>query len=671
VSDADLIALAEQAGIAPRWRDAYGHDRDVSGDTLRAVLASLGLPAASDAELAESRERLREQDSGTILPPLLTAAVGQAITLPVRPGQYRLILADGHTVEGQAEDTGTGQARLPPVSEPGYHQVQIGEAETTLAVAPVQCIFLTDLAPGGRLWGLAVQLYSLRRPGDGGIGDFAALREFAQGAAKQGAAAVAISPVHAQFSADPGRFSPYAPSSRSLLNVVHSALSEVEPEDAEEMARLESLKLIDWPAATRLRMRAFRRTFEHTGRHDPALAEFRREMGDVLESHARFEALHAHFFGADAGKWHWRSWPEECRNPSSPAVARFAEDHAQEVAFHAWLQFLADQGLKAAQKAARQAGMPIGLVADLAVGTDGGGSQSWSRPDQMLTGLTIGAPPDALGPQGQNWGLVGFSPHGLVQSGFAAFLEMLRASLRHAGGVRIDHAMGLTRLWVLPEGATPADGAYLHFPERDLLRLIALESWRNRAVVLGEDLGTVPEGFRERLGEAGVMGMRVLWFERHGAWFSRPSEWTRNAVAMTSTHDIPTVAGWWTGTDLDWRARLGLIRDEAKERAERDQDRVALWNAFLDSGSAAGEPPPTESGPVVNAAIPHVGRAACELVMLPMEDALGETEQPNLPGTIDEHPNWRCRLPAAADTLLGKPEVAERLTTLASARKRP
>ena len=515
-----------------------------------------------------------------------------------------------------------------------------------------------------------MQLYGLRRPGDGGIGDFAALRDFVRSAASHGAAAVAISPVHAQFSADPGRFSPYAPSSRSLLNVIHAALPEPEPEDAAELARLESLPLADWPAAICLRLRGFRRAFARAGRDAPEFGEFRRAHGDLLESHARFEALHAHFFGADPGKWDWRTWPEAFRDPRSPAVERFAQDHAEEVAFHAWLQFLADQGLQSAQRAARDAGMPVGLIADLAVGTDAGGSHSWSRPHEMLTGLTVGAPPDALGPQGQNWGLVGFSPRGLAMSGFSAFLEMLRAALRHAGGVRIDHAMGLTRLWVLPEGASAADGAYLHFPETDFLRLIALESWRHRAIVLGEDLGTVPEGFRHRLGEAGVMGLRVLWFERDGGWFTRPSGWTRDAVAMTSTHDVPTVAGWWSGADLDWRARLDLVRDEAEARAARERDRTALWNAFIDSGAAQGEPPPPgEPAPAVDAAIAHVGRAACELVLLPVEDALGEPEQPNLPGTLDEHPNWRRRLPGRPMCCSTHRAAAARLASLAAARK--
>ena len=316
--------------------------------------------------------------------------------------------------------------------------------------------------------------------------------------------------------------------------------------------------------------------------------------------------------------------------------------------------------------------MPIGLIADLAVGADSGGSHCWSRQEETLIGLTVGAPPDLLAPKGQNWGLAAFSPRGLVKNGFGAYLEMLRAAMRHAGGVRIDHAMGLARLWVVPEGAESSEGAYLHFPLQDMLRLIALESSRHRAIVLGEDLGTVPEGFQDALQAAAVLGMRVLWFERNEHGFTPPRTWSRGAAAMTSTHDLATVAGWWTGRDLEWRSRLDLMGDEANVRREHDErtrDRGLLWAAFRESGAAQEEPPaPEHPMPAVDAAVRHMGTAACDLVMLPVEDALGSVEQPNLPGTLDQHPNWRRRLPGFADDLLDRPDVIGRLDALDRAR---
>ncbi len=667
MSDAELVGLAEAAGVAPRWKDAFGAVQEVTPDTLRAVLRALDVPADTEAEIRDSRARLAEQAAATSeLPPLITALSGQELRLPVKVGRFRVTLEDGTSFEGEARHEGEWSI-LPTIDIPGYHELALADTTITLAVAPGRCLRPHEITGQARSWGLAVQLYALRRAGDGGIGDFAALRDFVGAAARHGAQAVAISPVHAQFSADPDRFSPYAPSSRVMLNVLHAAL----PEDTSDTqrAQLEALALVDWPAGSRHRLAALRRLYDQ-GRDRAALDRFRAEQGEGLERHARFEALHAHLFGEDPGRWNWRDWPDAYREPANRAVGAFAEAHAGEVGFHAWLQFRADQGLAEAQHAARAAGMKIGLISDLAVGTDAGGSHAWSRQDETLIGLTVGAPPDLLAPAGQNWGLVAFSSRGLRRHGYGAFLEMIRAALRHAGGVRIDHVMGLNRLWVIPEGGAAGDGAYLGFPEHDLLRLVALESHRHRAIMLGEDLGTVPEGFSDRLRDAGVMGLRVLWFERDQQQrFKPPTTWTPEATAMTSTHDLATIAGWWEGRDLDLRAGIGHMRDEGAERAGREADRGAIWQAFRDSGAAAGEPPASaDPARAVDAAVAHVGVSACELMLLPVEDALGLPEQPNLPGTIDEHPNWRRRLSAPAAGVLDDPACAARLAALSGQR---
>ncbi len=597
MSDAHLVALAEQAGIVPRWRDYRGTMRDVAPAVLREVLAALGFPAGSESQFRDSERRLREEQQGAGLPPLILADEGRPIPLRVPPGRFRVLLEDGMAFEGAA-DAAAGGAVIPPIAIPGYHLLEIGTAQTTIAVAPPRCFSLADAGAepgqadnaGRRPWGLAVQLYALRRDGDGGIGDFTALRRFVGSAARHGAAAVAISPVHAQFSADPDRFSPYAPSSRLALSVCHVDLDELgaglplEPAAAAERERLEALALIDWPAAARARLSRLRRICRDFASLPVAL---RREFADFaarrpdMESHARFEALHAQFFGSDPGRWHWRSWPEQYRDPLGPAVDSFAREHADEVRFHFFLQFLAERQLQAAQAAARAAGMKVGLIADLAVGSDSGGSQGWSRQNEMLIGLTIGAPPDLLNLQGQNWGVAAFSPSGLRRNGYGGFIDMLRAALRHAGGLRIDHVMGLGRLWVVPEGAGAMDGAYVRFPLDDMLRLVALESRRHRGIVLGEDLGTVAEGFRARLEERRIMGLRVLWFERDAETFHSPATWTRDTVGMTSTHDVPTVAGWWRGRDLDWRKQLNMIGDdqavwfEYRESQQRPRPAVA------------------------------------------------------------------------------------------------
>ena len=658
-----LHELAEAAGIAPRWKDVHGHWHQVGDDSLRSVLGSLGLAASNDAETADS---LREVRQPSHLPPLITGDADGRIRLPVPAGRYEIVLEDGTTRSGSARDEGGAAFEVPDV--PGYHRLRIAGEEVTLAVAPARGWTVANATPG-RPWGLAVQLYSLRRPGDGGLGDFGGLARFVPEAARSGAAAVAISPVHAQFSATPDRFSPYSPSSRTLLNVLHADL-ELRGRAAR---RLEAADLVDWPAASRLRFARLAEMFD-AAEGTPLWQEFqafRANQAESLEGHARFEALHAHFV-AQGGPWHWRDWPGGLSDCNSPAVQAFAAGHAREVTRHAFYQFLADRSLAAAQRAARDAGMPIGLISDLAVGVDSGGSQCWAWPDQTLLGLSVGAPPDLLNTHGQDWGLAAFSPRGLQMNGYRVYLDMLRAAMRHAGGVRIDHAMGLARLWMVPLGAGPAEGAYLHFPVDDMLRLIRLESLRNRAVVLGEDLGTLPEGFQGRISSAGMLGMRVLWFERaQDQGFTAPANWDRGAVAMTSTHDLATVAGWWSGHDCVWRHRVGAIDDGGlqREREERGRDRQMLWSAMRASGSAQGEPPaPDQPGPAVDAAVNHVGSAACDLAIIPMEDVLGLQEQPNLPGTLDQHPNWSRRLPGLAGELLQQPAVATRLRGLHAVR---
>jgi len=275
-----------------------------------------------------------------------------------------------------------------------------------------------------------------------------------------------------------------------------------------------------------------------------------------LQDHACFEALQL----AMQPRLGWRQWPVDLQDPGSFAVRAFADAHAEEVLYHQFLQWLTDRSLGEATAQARNAGMRIGLIGDLAVGMDPSGSHAWGNRRDVLLGLTIGAPPDLLNPTGQDWGLTSFSPRALEQNGFGPFIAMLRSTMRHFGGIRVDHAMGLSRLWLVPEGLSPADGAYLTYPVQDLMRLLALESVRHNVVVIGEDLGTVPEGFHEMMEQGGIHGMRVLWFERDQHTRFLPSRgWSNTAVAMTSTHDLPTVAGWWTGTDIEVRHRHGRL----------------------------------------------------------------------------------------------------------------
>ena len=703
MSDTAIFQLAEAAGFAREYRSAFGEQKQATAEALHALLEAVGLPCTSEAQCRESHVRLAALKCGERLPPLVTATVGQPIRLPAvqrLAGRcYRIEFEPGGHVDGRFADDFGGGLELAPVDCGGYHRLLVDDSAITLAVAPPRCFGVADAlgaagaagvaepAPG--LWALGAQLYSLRRPGDGGIGDFSGLAQLAHAAAGRGASALAISPVHAMFSADVGRFSPYGPSSRLFLNALHidpgsvlgpdalaAAIDTLDADARSALQRLEQLPLIDWPAATTLRLRLLRRLFEMYSNREAGdeLEQFRLEAGDALRDHARFEALHAWRL-AHGESGDWRTWPAALCEPRAPGVAAFAAQHAEEVAFHEFLQWQAARGMRGAQQAARAAGMPIGLIADLAVGADNGGSQAWSRQDEIINGVSVGAPPDQLNARGQSWGLGAFSPHAMKAGGFHAYIEMLRATFAYAGGARIDHVLGLSRLWLVPDGASPEQGAYLHYPMEDLLRLIALESWRHRSIVIGEDLGTVPHGFDQQLAQAGLLGIRVLLFQRDGNRFLQPPEWPAKAIATTATHDLPTLAGWWAGRDIEWRSRLDLLeigQSEAQARDARAHERREMWRALTEAGCASGDLPDSEAGVApVDEAVRFVAATPAPLAVLPLEDALGLPEQPNLPGTVDSHPNWRRRLPGTVDTLLEQPAAARRLAILDRARPRP
>jgi 4-alpha-glucanotransferase len=655
--------------------------------------------------------------------------VGVPATLPalsVTAGRkrlaYRLHLEDGDTVEGTTEiDPTSGASLLLPVDVPGYHHVELGNVRLSLIVAPPHAYRLPDTE---RRWGMNVPLYALRSQGDGGLGHYGAVADAAVAAASRGATALAISPAHAMFGARPTQYSPYSPSNRQWYNVTHidpAALCGM-PEAMEAARHLrlvsgyaqrERQRLVNWPAASGARLQVLRHLYdlrEHwlSTEQADSLRRFRRDGRDSLEAHARFEMLHERLHSTHGDDW--RRWPGGLRSPWTPQSERMAFEHADVVAFHVFLQWLAFQGLRHAHAQARGAGMETGLIADMAVGVDSTGSEAWSDGGHLLDGISLGAPPDAFNAAGQVWGLTTFSPWAFARRGYRPFIATLRAALAFSGGLRIDHVLGLSRLWVCPVGAPASAGAYLRYPLNELLAIVALESSRHRAIVIGEDLGTVPGDFRARVAAQGVLGTDVLWFARgpappetptKPAAFLAPSQWRVDAVATTSTHDLPTAVGWWTGRDIAWRVRLAPSSIDARAaRRTRREDRTALWQAMSaagvvnDSGHAAAHPDvgevsgvdagvdagvdetdatPKPAGraparPPLDAIVNFVALSASPLVLLPITDAVGAREADNLPGTTTEHPNWRRRLRAPVEVLLDEPDVASRLTKFARTR---
>ncbi len=645
-----LHALAQACGLAREWTDVEGRGQQVDDAALAAVLTALGHDAGSERQIARSLAEVEARRAH--LPAMLVADAGGLITLPFAAHHAEATGEDGITralaVEGN---------RLTAPAATGYYDLVIDGHALKLAVAPPKCPL--PARTNRRPWGVSLQIPALRGAQPSPFGSFGELAEAAQLLGAAGADALAINPVHALFPGHGEGYSPYSPSSRLFLNgaLGDPALAGLPPLGADAGA-----PLIDWAEALPRRLAQLRAVFAALTPEQRARVISPDDA--MLHRHALFDALDCHFRAA-TGAHGWRDWPAAFHDPAGEAASRFAAEHPDEIAFHLFVQWLAREGLAASQTAAKDAGMGIGLIGDLAVGVDPCGSDAWSLRHAMLDGLTIGAPPDPLGPLGQNWSITGFSPDGLRASAYEPWIAMIRAGLAAGGGLRIDHAFGLARLWVIPEGGATRDGAYLGYPFEDLIRLATLEAHRAKAFVIAEDLGTAPYGFTQAVTDRQMLGMRVLWFERaadHG--FIGPQDYEPLSAAMSGTHDTVTVAGWWRGRDLDWAEQLGRLPEgtsRAEAEAIRDWDRGLLWSTL---DHTAARPASDDPAPVVDAAIAHIAATPSAIALVSLEDMLAIEEQPNLPGTITEHPNWRRRLDAPLEAVFADERFRRRCNIL-------
>jgi 4-alpha-glucanotransferase len=723
---AEVRRLGQLHGIYPSYTDIWSKRRQVPLATEHALLEAMGVAVGSPREVADSLRDAEARPWRRMLVPVRVIATPGPLevtfTLPAHLAGSRIdwtlseeggrrhegsLRPDALTAVATAEVDGEvyrrWQMQLPSDLPHGYHLLSMngparGQAGSMqLIVTPRRC---HRPRRDARLWGFAAQLYGVRSARNWGMGDFTDVADLAEQAAALGAGTVGVNPLHALFPADANHISPYSPSSRLFLNVLYLD-PEAVPDFAEssearamlsehdlaaEIAALRAKDMVDYPAVWRIKLRVLELLFESfRTRHlassterARAFAGFRVEMGKALEQHATFDVLHEHMLQT-TGAWTWQHWPEPLRHTASAEVAAFARTHERRVAFFAWLQWLADQQLAAAQARARAAGMPIGLYQDIAVAVNPASAMTWANPEVCLSGVNAGAPPDWFSPGGQNWVLAPLSPIGLRESGYAVFARALRHNMRHAGAVRIDHVMGLKRLFWIPEGGSPKDGAYVRYPFDDMIRIIALESERHRCLVIGEDLGTVPRGFRPAMQRAGLMSCRVLYFERaHDGSFLPPPAYPRQALVSVSTHDLPTLKGFWTGRDIKWRALLGRFPDEAAlqhAQRERAQDRVLLLRALqraglLPAGVDPASPPDEPSDELIVAMHRYLAETPGYLAMVQLEDALGEEEQPNLPGT-SEHPNWRRKLRQPLEHMADEPLVRRIAEVMTAGRGRP
>ena len=589
---------AARAGILSEYRDLFGVWRETSAETKAALLAALGLSETDPPEPERALPRWHICEPGDA--PELTA------------DPWSLTYEDG--TEGE------GQGPLPPLPL-GRHRLAAGGEVCWLLVAPAR------LPLPARSWGLMVPLAGLRPTTVGGIGGYGDLARMAEGAARQGAAFLGINPIHAGFPADPGAFSPYTPSHRRRFASVYLDTDGAPGGD-----------LIDFGAETPARMAALEVRFAAQG-DDPAFAAWRAEQGAGLDRFATYQAL-SERFGA-----YWDTWPVAYQTPDDPKVAQAAREMADRVDFHAWLQFQAETALGAARDRAAGAGMALGLYLDLAVGTHPHGAETWEDRDTFAFGASLGAPPDAFAPQGQNWQLAPFNPVKLIDTGFEALAATLRHQLRFAGALRIDHILGFERAYLVPDGLP---GAYVQMPRDAMLAVARIEAARAGALIVGEDLGVIPDGLQQALQDSGILGCRLACFEHREdpPVFKRPENYDESVIASFTTHDLPTWKGWREGREISVRRDIGLTPPEHAQGMFDWRGREVSGFDWL-SGQFRGDASPESAEAMWSV----LAATRSRLVSVQVEDVLGLSAQPNLPGTVTEYPNWRQRLPAGPDEI--------------------
>lgn len=700
-----LQQLADLAGIVSEYHDIWGTPHATSDHARRGLLQAMGIACDDDDAIDTSLTDWRKGHWRQRLPPVQVAPANNSVRVRLNLPQsematrlsWSLTREDGISTRGdilpaemplldstEIDDTSWHAVALdlPAIDAIGYHRLKIGESELSLIVHPPRCH--QALHENQRVWGLSVQLYGVRSRRNWGIGDFSDLRHLAEWGNRAGADLIGVNPLHALFPHNPRHASPYSPSSREFLNTIYIDVEAVAEFPGCEktralvaatdfQARLNALRaaeMVDYAGVAELKNTILERLYRHFRKHHLQVdtphghdfRAFQNQGGVDLARFTLYQALQEHLYARDAQCWGWPVWPEAFRDPAADTVAAFAAEHSERVEYFQYLQWLAATQLETAGTAARQNGMAIGLYQDLAVGVDLGGADTWADRELYAIGARIGCPPDDFSLMGQDWGLPPWIPERLHEQAYAPFIAMLRANMRGAGALRLDHVMGLMRLYWAPPGEDARSGAYLNYPLADLLGILALESARNRCLIVGEDLGTVPDAVRGALHDLGVLSYRLFYFERnwgqphdnpsHGA-FKLPHEYPAQALVAGSTHDLPTLAGFWQGADIELRTRLGLYPTEeqrSRQIEERAQDKARLLATLAQAGllpeDVAQDPAqvPEMTSSLLRAIHQFLARTPSQLFMLQAEDLLNQTDQANLPGTVEQHPNWQRKL---------------------------
>lgn len=729
----DLQELADKLGIARDFTDSDNVHRVISPECRVQALSMLGFSINDEGRLQSEIREFIEKEYRDMLPPVTVLRDGEhqfiyintpedlneeanfSYHIRFENGQergdsfplYEIEIARYADIYGTVYDT--RRMFAPTGLDYGYHTFTceindngriLKSSEMTLIVTPKQCYIPDQLRQGKKLWGLSVQLYALRSKGNWGIGDFADLQELLDLVARHGGGFVGINPIHAGYPSnpDPDMISPYSPSSRKWLNVIYIRVENV-PEythcqkamdlvqsDAfqQKIRALKDREYVDYRHVLDLKLKALREIFD-TGmmtdkRNNRArqFLEFVERGGESLMRMAAYDALQAHFYANGQDAWGWMAFPNEYQDVNSYFVKDFIEAHQHDVHFYCYLQFLAQEQLDWAFDTSRNNGMALGIYRDLAVGVTFGSCDVWADSDNIYSkdGSSIGAPPDTLGPKGQNWGLAPLNPNNLRATRYKEYINLYRSNMRSCGALRIDHAAGINRYWVVPPGKDATDGVYIKNNLNDILGIIALESMRNKCLIIAEDLGTIPPELRRGLKESCMYSYKLFFGER--AWdggYIAPRDYEPIAMSALTTHDMPTLKGWWGFYDLTLGQELGIYTQEQAEKLKEDriEAKQQILNSLHGLGSIDDSIPRDArecelTQELADGMQVHMCRGACVLYSSQLEDWIGVEKPMNIPGTFREYPNWRRKLTMDIDDIFALDHVRHLTEAMTQAR---
>ena len=716
-SSPTIEELAELVGFHKNYVNTFGILQTPKKEALESLLNAMGYDLSNEVLLKKQINGLREKQWRDILPstqviksdnhhPYITISLPEEHQTSNRCFRLTITTEDNNIIHQDIEIstlllTQTAelnedkfcqfQLPLPKIHE-GYHHLSVKiagqESNCHLIVAPPKC-YSPEEAYDKKVWGYTTQLYSLRSEQNFGMGDFNDLNNLIISAAQQEASIIGLNPLHPLYQNNPEHISPYSPTSRCFLNTLYihvqsthnfktcrAAIEKYNSESfQEQLALAKSAELINYSVVAQLKFELLEILFDDfmsSNEDSQRLPQerfnhFIQEQEDDLFTLATFEALYEHFRAIDDSTYHWQSWPIEFHSSSTDEVKAFQQSNHKRIQYFMYLQWLAHEQMQSAANLTSIHDMPIGLYLDLAVGCDGAGVDVWSNQEVYVAGASVGAPPDAMNTIGQNWGLTPMNPVSLKEQGYLPLIKALRSNMQYAGALRIDHILGLMRQYWIAPGMGAHEGIYITYPLDDILSIIALESRRANCVVIGEDLGTVPEGFSDLIAGYGLLSYKVLYFERwwETGLFKRPETYPSQSIATVSTHDVPTLMGWWAGRDLTWRRELNLYpNDELRDQEEagRIKDRHLLIAALKDVGTLAEDDIDEQTLEISNKALniavqKYVALTPSRLHLIPLEDGLEIIEQVNIPGTIDEHPNWRQKLPVTLEEMWNTPSI--------------